>query len=48
MLWLATLQSDELATRYLKQGKMRKALHLAERGVDVSERYLELMEEERG
>ena len=46
MLWLATLRLDELATHYLEQGKMRKALDIAERGVDVSERYLQLMEED--
>ena len=45
ILWLATIQIDELATRYLQRGKVRSASDIAQSGVDVSENYLRLMEQ---
>ena len=45
LLWLRTVQIDELTTRYLDRGDVRKASALAATGADVSEACLRLMQQ---
>jgi hypothetical protein len=47
LLWLHTVQIDELTTRYLDRGDLQSAQDLAATGVEVSERCLRLMERQR-
>ena len=47
LLWLHTVQIDELTTRYLDRGDLQGARALAATGVEVSERCLRLMERQR-
>ncbi len=44
LLWLRTVQIDELITRYLDRGEVRNARALAATGADVSEACLRLMQ----
>jgi len=44
LLWLRTVQIDELTTRYLDKGEAQSAKALATTGVHVSEAYLRLMQ----
>jgi hypothetical protein len=45
LLWLHTIQIDELTTRYLERGEVRSARALAATGVDVSEACLRFMQQ---
>ena len=45
LLWLRTVQIDELTTRHLDRGDVRSARTLAATGVNVSEACLRLMQE---
>jgi hypothetical protein len=47
LLWLHTVQIDELTTRYLDKGDLRSAQALAATGAEVSERCLRPMERQR-
>ena len=44
LLWLRTVQIDDLTTRYLERGEVRSASALAAIGADVSEVCLRLMQ----
>ena len=44
LLWLRTIQIDELTTRYLDRGDVRSARALAAIGADVSDACLRLMQ----
>ena len=45
LLWLRTIQIDELTTRYLDRGDVRSARTLAATGVRVSDACLRLMQQ---
>ena len=48
LLWLRTVQIDDLTTRYLGRGDVRSARTLAATGADVSEACLHLMQQQEG
>ena len=48
LLWLRTVQIDELTTRYPDRGDVRKARALAATGARVSEACFRLMEQQEG